>query len=67
MQKCSMMSSVTENRAGNELIIEKKIISRLYKHFLLIQSGSGGQQQSEENVDKSQDATQSSGCPSGMP
>lgn len=29
-----MMSSVTENCAGNELIIEKKIISRLYKRFL---------------------------------
>lgn len=61
-----MMSSVTELCAGNELIIEKKIIGRLYKRFLLIHLGSGGQQQSGVNVDNSQDATQSSGCSSGL-
>lgn len=32
----SVMSYVPENRAGDELIIENKIISSLYKHFLLI-------------------------------
>lgn len=53
-----MMSSVTESHAGNELIIEKKIISRLYKRFLLIQAGSGGQEPSGEDVNNSQDACQ---------
>lgn len=33
-----MMSYVTEICDGNELIIEKKIISSLCKHFLLIQT-----------------------------
>lgn len=32
------MSYVTEICGGNELIIEKKIISRFYIHFLLIQT-----------------------------